>query len=107
MTDHVHIVVTGRSDDCDLLKWISLFRQKTGYLYKQQTGQFLWQEGYWDRTLRSDESLIFAAAYTVANPVRAGLVRIASEYAYSGSESYSMKDLSEFVAEGDRWFSGG
>jgi len=104
MTDHVHFVMTGRRDDSDLLAWIKRFRQKTGHEYKKRTGAFLWQEGYWDRTLRSDESVILAAVYTVSNPVRAGLVKIPSEYPYSGSETYSMEELSDLALRGDTRF---
>jgi len=105
--DHVHLVMTGRRDDSDLIKWIGLWRQKTGYEYKRRTGTRLWQEGYWDRTLRADESVILAAVYTVANPVLAGLVKIPSEYPYSGSETYSMEELSVLFTRGDPRFSDG
>ena len=101
MKDHVHVLLTAKREDCDLLKWINLWGQLTGYEFKQRTGQHLWQEGYWDHTLRSDESIVLTAAYIVANPVRAGFVTHAQEYPYSGSETYSMKDLSEFVDRSD------
>ncbi|WP_343124091.1 transposase [Luteibacter sp. UNC138MFCol5.1] len=42
----------------------------------------IWQSGYHDSAVRSGASLIEAARYIVANPVRAGLVRRALDYPY-------------------------
>ena len=35
----------------------------------------LWQRGFYDRVLRADENPEQIAAYTVANPVRKGLIK--------------------------------
>ena len=45
------------------------------------TGQ-LWQKGYHERAVRSEEDLRAVARYIVMNPVRAGLVRRAGEYSF-------------------------
>ena len=42
----------------------------------------LWQDGYHDRALRTDEDLLAAARYLVANPVRAGLVTKVWDYSH-------------------------
>ena len=97
MSDHVHAVVSATREDCDFIKWVNLWRQLSGYEFKRRTGRHLWQEGYWDRTLLSEEELVFATAYTVANPVRKGWVKDSSEYPHCGSQTYSFAELSELV----------
>ena len=42
----------------------------------------IWQRGFHDRALRSDEDLRVAARYVVANPLRAGLVSAIAEYPF-------------------------
>jgi len=44
----------------------------------------LWQPGFFDHVLRSDESYNEKWNYVKENPVRAGLVQIASEWPYQG-----------------------
>jgi REP element-mobilizing transposase RayT len=43
-------------------------------------GAPVWQRGFHDHALRSDENIIHAARYIVANPLRAGLVRKIGDY---------------------------
>ena len=57
MPDHVHVLVEGLRPDSDFLKWLDLWRQLTGFYEKRRTGNYLWQEGYWDYTLRDQESV--------------------------------------------------
>ncbi|MFC6296424.1 transposase [Pseudomonas sp. CCM 7893] len=46
-----------------------------------KTSGRLWQKGYHDRAIRKEDDLRTIARYIVANPLRAGLVRKAGEYA--------------------------
>ena len=41
----------------------------------------VWQKGYYDRALRSDEDMVSVARYIIANPVRAGIVARVGDYA--------------------------
>ncbi|MGI9204294.1 MAG: REP-associated tyrosine transposase [Woeseiaceae bacterium] len=50
---------------------------------RKSTGS-LWQPGYHERALRSDESLLDAGHYVIANPVRAGLVARIEDYPLYG-----------------------
>ena len=43
-------------------------------------GGTVWQRGFHDHALRSEESVVEAARYLIANPIRAGLVRRAGDY---------------------------
>ncbi len=44
----------------------------------------LWQDGYFERTLRRDEDVTSVAVYIANNPVRAGLVERAEDWPHSG-----------------------
>ena len=97
MPDHVHVLVEAERADADFVKWAHLWRQLSGFWERQRTGRYLWQEGYWDHTLRDDESLLAIAAYIVLNPVRAGLVASPEEYPFSGSSRFSVAELATHV----------
>ena len=86
MPDHLHLLVqTG--DGADLVGFVRLFKQRSGYAYRRLTGdpEVLWQKSYYDHVLRRDEDLHAAARYVWGNPVRGGLVENARDYPYSGS----------------------
>jgi len=59
---------------------------KAGELSTTQ-GQ-VWQEGFFDHVLRSDESYAEKWNYVRQNPVRAGLVARAEEWPYQGEIVY-------------------
>jgi REP element-mobilizing transposase RayT len=42
----------------------------------------VWQAGFHDRALRSDQDFVDAARYLVANPIRAGLAKTLGEYPF-------------------------
>ncbi|MDP3716671.1 MAG: transposase [Acidobacteriota bacterium] len=107
MPDHVHVLVEAEQPDADFRKWLGLWRQLSGFWERRRTGQYLWQEGYWDYTLRDDDSVIGIAAYVVANPVRAGLVRSPEQYPYLGSSRYSLTELMAAVQQRPRGASDG
>lgn len=85
MPDHVHLLAQGLKPSSDLLRFLKLLKQKTGFEYKQKTGKQLWQKKSYDRVLRSGESPESVAWYIWMNPVRRGLCRKAEEYDFSGS----------------------
>ena len=93
MPDHIHVLVEGLRDDSDFLKWLVLFRQLAAYEVKRRFGHTLWQEGYWDYTLRDDDAVRGIASYIAWNPVEAGLVEKPEHYPYTGSERHSVIDL--------------
>lgn len=43
----------------------------------------LWQKGFYDHVIRSEESLNRVAWYILMNPIRAGLVRNTAEWPFS------------------------
>ena len=83
MPDHLHLLLLG-SETSSLPRFMKRFKQETGYLFRQQRGEALWQKGYHDHVLRREEDLGDVARYVAANPVRAGLVAGWAEYPFTG-----------------------
>ena len=94
MSDHLHALVVGRHDAADLIRFVQRFKQVTAFDFKRQTGLRLWRQSFYDRVVRIEEDLADAAAYILANPVRAGLAAQPDDYPLSGGE-YSEADGAE------------
>lgn len=106
MPDHVHLLVDGTSDDSDCRRFIARGKQLSGFHYKKQFGEPLWQRYGFEHTLRSDEATLSVARYILENPVRAGLVKCVEEYPFLGSDVYAIADILEAVQINDgrsRW----
>ena len=84
MPDHLYLFVCG-SDDFELGRWIGVLKQN---LAKQieHSGRtsVVWQRGFFDHLLRSDESYAQKWNYVRENPVRAGLVARPEDWPYQG-----------------------
>ena len=93
MPDHLHLVVEAIDSRADLVQFVSLFKQRTGYVHRRRTASALWQAGFYDRVLRKDEATATAVQYVLANPVRAGLARTIGEWPFSGSDGFNMTDV--------------
>jgi REP element-mobilizing transposase RayT len=88
MSNHLHVLIQGIEPSSDLLKFVQRFKQKTAFHHKQQTGDQLWQQSFYDRVLREDEDLEIVARYIFANPIKAGLVENADEYYALGGKYF-------------------
>ena len=85
MPDHVHLLVEGMSETCDLIRLISSFKQQTAFYYKKKSGRRLWQPRYYDHVLRKAVATDAVAWYTWLNPVRKSLCSAPQDYPLSGS----------------------
>ena len=109
MTNHLHALLRGCEARSDFRQFVVRFKQRTGFDWKQRTGQTLWQEGYFDRVLREEETDLSVIAYIAANPVSAGLAASCAEYPFLGSSEYSARELEELIRQWqgeqaiDRW----
>ena len=86
MPDHVHWLI-GLGDHClsgvvRSVKSRAGFQVKKSLLAQGRIGRkdAIWQDGYHDHALRSEEILEDVARYIVMNPVRAGLVTSVRDY---------------------------
>jgi len=94
----MHGLFEAMREDADFLKFAAMFKQRSTYEFKKATGRRLWQEGFYDRVLRDDESTLSVAAYITQNPVRAGLCKDPREYPFLGSSRYSIDELVDAIA---------
>jgi putative transposase len=85
MPDHLHVLVEGNDDASDFRKFISSFKQDTGFSYKKKFGLRLWQTNYYEHVLRHEECTNAVANYIFNNPVRKGYVEDYRQYALLGS----------------------
>ncbi|MGR6874140.1 REP-associated tyrosine transposase [Pseudomonas sp. HK3] len=76
MPDHIHWLVTLEKGD------ISQAVQRVKSLFTKYSGLNVWNVGFYDHAIRTDEALIDVARYIVANPLRAGLCESIKEYPY-------------------------
>jgi putative transposase len=80
MPDHVHLFVRGGRDFM-LSSWIGGLKRAMSVRLKSPK---LWQPGFFDHILRSNESYGEKWNYVRANPLRAGLVKSTNEWPYQG-----------------------
>ncbi len=82
LPDHLHLFAAPTDKDTPLENWVRFWKSLFRRSYPDPS--FRWQSGYWDRTLRRGESYDEKWEYVRNNPVRHGLVRNASDWAYQG-----------------------
>ena len=80
MPDHIHLFVRG-DRSFTLSSWIGGLKRAISVAVKLPR---LWQPGFFDHILRSDESYAQKWSYVRDNPVRAGLVKTADDWPYKG-----------------------
>jgi putative transposase len=80
MPDHVHLFVRG-AQNFRLSSWIGGLKRAMSVALKSPE---LWQPGFFDHILRSDESYAEKWNYVWNNPVRAGLVKTPDDWPYQG-----------------------
>lgn len=80
MPDHLHWLFSLRNRDLGSV--VGRFKSRSTLGYNRGVGRTgkLWQKGYHDSALRSEQAVRQAARYIVANPLRAGLVRRVGDY---------------------------
>jgi putative transposase len=83
MPEHIHLFVCG-PDDFSLGAWIGSLKQALAKSMGRSRGPHaIWQRGFFDHLLRSDESYGQKWNYVRENPVRAGLVGKAEDWPYA------------------------
>jgi putative transposase len=89
MPDHLHLLLLGKGDDSDLLRFVQRFKQSTSFSFKKKYGFSLWEQSFYDRALRNDEHLATVADFIFRNPVEAGLASEPAQHAYSGGQLFA------------------
>jgi REP element-mobilizing transposase RayT len=84
MPDHLHLFVRG-TQTFDLGRWVGMLKQHLAKaIARPTTAEPVWQRGFFDHILRSDESYGQKWEYVRENPLRAGLVSHAEDWPYAG-----------------------
>jgi hypothetical protein len=97
MPDHLHALVVGLTVDSDFRRFTAMFKQRSAFDHVRNRRGRLWQEGYFERTLREEETLELVAAYIIGNPLRAGLCPEFGDYPHLGSGRYTIEQLREAI----------
>jgi putative transposase len=84
MPDHVHVLVQGKTDEANGVRFMQRFKQAVGYAFRKANGEKFWQESFYDHIVRRDEDVESIGRYISENPVRAGLVVAAEDWPYAG-----------------------
>ncbi len=74
-------------------------KQYTGFYFKKEFGEALWQRYGYEHLIRDDEVTSSVIRYVLENPVRARLVATVSEYRFLGSSEYSLDQLLAFCQD--------
>jgi len=77
MPDHLHWLL--RLGRLTLAQVVGQMKGRASRSCRVEDGH-LWQRGYYDHAIRTDENLLNVARYIIANPLRAGLVSRIGDY---------------------------
>jgi putative transposase len=88
MPDHVHLFARG-TPNIILGRWVGQLKQTLARATDlSRAKRQIWQEGFFDHLLRSDESYSQKWNYVRKNSVRAGLVQTVNDWPYQGEIVY-------------------
>ena len=82
MPDHLHLLTNGTHPKAECLRFVKVFKQRSAYAFKQDTGLRLWQHKPYDHILRSGENWQVVAYYIWMNPVRKGLCKRSQDWPF-------------------------
>jgi putative transposase len=97
MSDHLHLLIEGKSPSSDGRDFIKRAKQYSGYYYSKAYGRKPWQRYGYDHVLRDDEKTVAVARYILNNPIRAGLVRRIEDFPYCGSLEWPLEALLDWI----------
>jgi len=83
MPDHCHLLVQAGLDGslASLIARLKAHTARTCNLARNASGP-LWQRGFHDRALRTEQDIAAVARYIVRNPIRAGLTSAVGSYPF-------------------------
>lgn len=93
MPNHIHLIIEGKDESSDLLKFINSFKQKTAFWYKQKFGIKLWQSSYYDQIIKDKKMLQNYIRYIINNPKKAGIKNFYNEKKSYGSQTLNIPEI--------------
>ncbi|MFH1715611.1 MAG: transposase [Elusimicrobiota bacterium] len=91
MPNHIHFIIEGTVHS-NILEAIRLFKQRSSFYLKKETGYGL-QESFYDYIHRKEDDLTTHVRYVLNNPVRKNIVTDFKDYKYLGSIDYNIDDI--------------
>ena len=85
MSNHVHLLVTPRTDPSRFLKSLKGFAARQANRVLGRTGEPFWQAESYDHWVRNAEEHARIQRYIEQNPVKAGFVQRAEDYRWSSA----------------------
>jgi putative transposase len=93
MPDHVHLLVEGVTATSNCRSFITKSKQMSGFHFRKTFGRPLWQQYFYERTLRTTDETLGVMRYIIENPLRAGLVERVADYPFAGSSICSVDGI--------------
>jgi len=98
MPDHMHLILIPRSKNIsECMKSIKGFSARKVNLLLKRNGS-IWQTGFYDYILDSEEKVLSRVRYIEDNPVRKGLAISPQDYSYSSAKYRANTDFDEFFS---------
>jgi putative DNA methylase len=91
MPNHVHVVWTPLTDHSSIMHWLKGTTARRANRILEKNGKF-WQDESFDHWIRDGREFKNIVAYVEYNPVSAGLVARAEEWAWSSASRDSRQD---------------
>ena len=98
MANHVHVLMLPRLPASRVLKALKGVTAREANKYLGRTGGSFWEKESYDHWVRDDREWQRIASYIVNNPVKAGIVRRAEEYAWSSERVETSLDAARTSA---------
>lgn len=84
MPDHLHALLIAKNAAAELVPTMRAFKGTAAAHARRFGVSGIWQKGFYDHIIRTEESLHRIAWYILMNPVRAGLVEDPAAWPFSG-----------------------
>jgi putative transposase len=96
MPDHLHLLITP-APDVSLEKSVQFI--KGGFSFRLKSKREVWERSFNEVQIRSAEKFDACKRYIEENPLRAGLVKSAAEYAFSSASLGEVDGLPEHFGQ--------
>jgi len=100
MPDHFHALIAPK-EDTDISQ---IMQSIKGYVARRINAEVemrgpIWQQGFFERAIRDESQLEAVVAYIHENPVKDGVVGVATDYAFSSAGHPELVDAEAYFRE--------
>ena len=91
MPDHLQLLVEGRCRGADMSRFLSGFKRRSDWLFRQRRRRRLWRQDCRKLALKEADPILSVARFIFENPVRRGIVHRFTDYDLLGSFELNVK----------------